>query len=107
MTEETEGQTTETEKVAREKQNGVTKPKAGTKTGRVWEIADAISAETGAPALRGPVMEKARAEGINDGTSATQYGKWCTFYNVSKADRQAVRKAGETDEGGEAEATAA
>ena len=40
-------------------QNGVTRPAAGTKTARVWEIADEISAAAGRAALREEVMAKA------------------------------------------------
>lgn len=91
-------------RVENRKSNGVTEPGAGTKTRRVWEIADAISASTGAPALRGDVMEKALGEGINKGTVATQYAKWCAFYGVAKSDRQAVRAAEQAEK---AEAKAA
>ena len=74
-------------------QNGQTRPAAGTKTARVWEIADAISAEQKRPALREEVMTQGEAEGLNRGTIATQYARWTTFHNVSKEDRTAVRTA--------------
>lgn len=76
-----------------ESQNGVSKPAAGTKTGRVWEIADAISAKLQRPALREEVMKACEDEGINRGTIATQYARWTQFYGVSKEDRQAAREA--------------
>ena len=85
--------------------NGVSKPAAGSKTRRVWDIASAISAEKQRPALRAEVMEVALAEGLNRGTVATQYGKWCTFYNVTSDARKSVRA--ENREQAEAEAKAA
>lgn len=60
-------------------QNGVVRPKAGTKTGRVWEISDAISAEGKAPAPRKDVIEACVKEEINASTAATQYGRWRKF----------------------------
>jgi hypothetical protein len=65
-------------------QNGITRPKAGTATGRVWDIADEISREAKAPAPRKGVLDKAVAEGINPATAATQYVKWCRFFGVEK-----------------------
>jgi hypothetical protein len=55
-------------------------PKSGSKTGRVWEIADAIVA-TGAnvsdlKALRKSIITACEAEGINTSTASVQYGKW-------------------------------
>ena len=92
--EATTGETKEaTPKVEREKRNNVTKPAAGTVTGRVWEVADEVSRAQGRPALRGEVMAILDAEGVSKGTIATQYGKWCTYYGVDKATRAAVREA--------------
>lgn len=59
--------------------NGVTRPADGTKTGRVWAIADELSRAAGKPIARDKVMEKAKAESINEATTATQYGKWRVF----------------------------
>lgn len=72
--------------------NGVTMPGANTKTRRVWEIADSISAEKARPALRDEVMTAGEAEGLSKGTLATQYGKWCTFYGVDRAAKADIRK---------------
>lgn len=74
-------------KPTRVKNNGVTRPE-GAKTGRVWAIADEISAAKKAPAERKEVMEKARAEGINPATVATQYGRWRKFFGLKKEARQ-------------------
>lgn len=56
------------------------KPSAKGSTGRVWEVADKVRTEMGG----GPVTKEMRtkiiaacaAVGINEGTAATQYGKW-------------------------------
>lgn len=80
-------------KVQREKRNGVTRPSPGTMTGRVWDIADEISRSTKRPALRDEVMKRGLAEGIAKGTVATQYGRWCTFYEVTAAARSSARSA--------------
>jgi hypothetical protein len=63
-------------------QNGVTRPKDGTTTGRVWAIADEISAKKGEPADRKTVIEQVVAEQINASTGATQYGKWRKFHGL-------------------------
>jgi hypothetical protein len=78
-------------------QNGVTRPKDGTTTGRVWAISDEISKKNGAPADRKTVIEQVVAEGINASTGATQYGKWRKFHGLvgEKAPGRAAPSAGE------------
>jgi hypothetical protein len=63
-------------------QNGVSRPTNGTTTGRVWEIADAVSAGKKEPADRATVLAQVVAEGINPSTGATQYGKWRKFHGL-------------------------
>lgn len=70
-------------------QNGVTRPKDGTTTGRVWAIADEISAKNGVPAERGDVIAAGKAEGINEATIATQHGKWRKFHGLKKLPKKA------------------
>jgi hypothetical protein len=65
-------------------QNGVSRPNAGTKTARVWEIADSLSKSTGKPAARKDVLEAAEKEKINASTAATQYGQWRRFNGLGK-----------------------
>lgn len=65
-------------------QNGVVRPAPNTSTGKVWEHADAISAEMKAPAPRAKVLEACEKDGINPATAATQYGRWCKFNGVAK-----------------------
>jgi hypothetical protein len=74
-------------KPAKIEQNGVVRPNTGTATGRVWEIADAMSKAAGAPAARGAVVDACVAESINPSTAATQYGKWCKFFGIKADDK--------------------
>jgi hypothetical protein len=73
-------------------QNGVTRPGPDTTTGKVWAIADSISAATAAPATREAVFEQTRAAGIVDPTAATQYGKWRKFNGVKSEPKVAAVK---------------
>ncbi len=87
----------EKEKVVRETKNGVTRPGDGTITGRIWAIADEISAAanedgTKAPAMRAPVLNAAVKEKINESTAATQYGKWRKFHGLVGSGRPAKAK---------------
>lgn len=58
------------------------RPKAGTATGQVWDIADEVYAalEAAGPidwkTLRAAVVAKAVAAGINPATVQVQFGKW-------------------------------
>lgn len=54
------------------------RPKAGTSTGRVWDIADEVSARLGLAdkVVRKEVIELCAAEGINASTASVQFGKW-------------------------------
>ena len=72
------------QKIERATANGITKPKDGSQTGKVWDIADAISAKKKAPADRAEVMEQAVAAGVNEATVATQYQRWRTFNGVQR-----------------------
>lgn len=75
--------------VAKDEMNGVTRPKSGTKTGRVWDIADAQSQELGAPAQRKGVLDAAADEGINTATAATQYGRWRKYHGLAAEVKEA------------------
>lgn len=52
------------------------RPQPGTLTGRVWEIADAITREKGRRAERREVIERYVAENGNRNTAGTQYQYW-------------------------------
>lgn len=79
-------------KVELVKQNDVAQPKPGTKTRRVWDIADEISAEKARPAIRSEVMEQCKTEGLSLGTAATQFGRWCAFHGLTPEDMKAARE---------------
>jgi hypothetical protein len=68
--------------------NGITRPNPNTKTGRVFEIADEISAAAGEPAKRGEVLKVCDEEGINKATAATQYGRWRKFNGLEGRARR-------------------
>ena len=86
------------EKPAKVEQNGVTRPKEGTKTGKVWEFADELSAAINAPAKRADVLAKANAAGINPATTTTQYGRWRKFHGLGKEVAEAAPATTETTE---------
>lgn len=57
------------------------RPKPGSSTGKVWDIADKVLADhadmgLNAKELRATVIAQCEAEGINPSTAATQFGKW-------------------------------
>lgn len=76
--------------VEKDTQNGVTRPKAGTATGKVWEHADSISKKNKAPAKRGEVIEACTADGINASTAATQYSRWRVYNGLGKEEKAAA-----------------
>lgn len=60
------------------------RPRPGTKTGRVWELADSLSAQ-GRRAGRKDVMRAFAEEGGNANTAATQYSLWRRDFDVRHA----------------------
>jgi hypothetical protein len=72
--------------------NGVVRPAAGTTTAKIWEIADSLSAASGAPAKRSDVLASAATQGINLATAATQFGKWSKFNGLTTARLAKVEK---------------
>jgi membrane protein involved in colicin uptake len=62
-------------------QNGIRRPKAGTITGKLWDLFDQLSRDTGVPATIGDAMKK--AEGTADATVRTQYARWRKFNGVT------------------------
>lgn len=71
--------------MVREKSNGVTRPSTGTATGRVWEIADALGKAKGGTPARKDVLEAGKAEGLNESTITTQYGRYLKFYGLNRS----------------------
>jgi len=71
--------------------NGVTHPKAGTTTGSVWEIANALSNQHNAHATKKQVLA-ATATTLNPATVATQYSLWKKFHGVGKPAAPKIEK---------------
>lgn len=91
-------------KPPRPEQNGIKRPSDGTQTGRVWDIADAISKQKGEPATRIEVVNACSEEEINTSTAATQYGKWRKFFGLigEKSPGRGASPASEGDASGNA-----
>ena len=66
------------------------RPRAGTRTARVWEIADEITRQKGCLAARREVRERFVAEQGNGSTANTQYQYWKAHHAVHPADRMAA-----------------
>lgn len=100
---------TKTEAPKRDKRNGQTRPAAGTKTGKIWEIADAITNETGVVATREEVLEKYKAAvpDAAEATVATQFGRWVLYNGFSEHVKQARKAAKDAKDASGAEEKAA
>lgn len=79
--------------VVKDTKNNVTRPSAGTSTGKVWEICDTIYAQATDenPITRARVIKAAEAEGVNVSTAATQYGRWRTYMSLGRETAVAVK----------------
>ena len=62
------------------------RPRPGTRTGRVWEVADELTQEKGRRASRREVVERIVAENGNPATANTQYQHWKSSYEVAVED---------------------
>ncbi len=71
-------------------QNGITRPRAGSTTGRIWDICDSLSAAAGAPAARKDIIAACEAEGMNKATITTQHARWRKFNGLVKAKVPAI-----------------
>ena len=60
------------------------RPYPGTRTGRVWEIADEVTREKGRRAKRREVIERYVAERGNRNTAGTQYQYWKKDYDAPR-----------------------
>ena len=67
----------------KDEKNGVVRPynEKGT-TGRIWALADNISAAKNRPVIRGELIKAAKAEGIPESTVSTQYYRWRRYYGL-------------------------
>lgn len=79
--------------VVKDTKNNVTRPSAGTSTGKVWEICDTLYAQATDenPITRARVIKAAEAEGVNVSTAATQYGRWRTYMSLGRETAVAVK----------------
>lgn len=69
----------------KDSKNGITRPKEGSTTRKVWDIADRLGAD------RAGVLKEAAKRNINPATATTQYGKWRKYHGME--GRTAVKKA--------------
>lgn len=61
----------------RESSGGSDRPKAGSTTGKVWDIADSLAATiSDDKSLRKSVIAECEAQGINKSTASVQFGRW-------------------------------
>jgi|TARA_R110000744_G_scaffold17537_2_gene47421 hypothetical protein len=80
--------------------NGVSRPRDGTVTSRIWIVCDELKGLCGVdenPA-RSKVMEICEAEGINKSTVATQFGKWRRFHGLTTPRAAKVAEEAGTEE---------
>ena len=64
-------------------QNGIRRPKDNTETGKVWGLADAISASLGQPTPIANLLKAGQDRGLNDSTIRTQYARWRAFHGIT------------------------
>jgi hypothetical protein len=69
--------------------NGPKRPKAGTLTGKVWDLCDALYGADPKAFTRKAVLEAGRAAGLNDATITTQYQAWKTAQKAAPQAEQA------------------
>ena len=63
-------------------QNGVRRPKDGSKCATIWGIFETASAEKGAPVAIKEVLTFAMEQGFNEATVRTQYAQWRNFHGI-------------------------
>ena len=71
--------------VKQPQQHGVTRPRPDGACGKVWAIADYLSAQKQAPVAISELIVQTQAAGLNDATTRTQYARWKTFNGVFHA----------------------
>lgn len=75
---------------APDEQNGVRRPKTQSLCGQAWAIFDQISEAQGKPAAIAEALERARAQGLNEGNVRTEFYRWRKFNGFK--DRTPRRK---------------
>ncbi len=71
-------------KVERERQNDVLLPKAGSKAGQCWIIADRLAKKAGAPPKRADVVAACIKAGLNKAGSSADYQAWRKYHGLVK-----------------------
>lgn len=85
-------------------QNGVTRPRPETKCGKVWEIADKMSAAKNGPVAIGDLLVETDKLELNQGNVRCEYAAWRKFFGVvgrvmsekqiaEKAEKEAAKAA--------------
>ncbi len=72
-------------KVERVMQNTVLLPKAGSKAGQCWTIADKLAKKAGAPPKRSDVVAACVKAGLNKAGSSADFQAWRKFHGLVKA----------------------
>lgn len=80
-------------KEKRIKKNGQTRPEPGTKTGFIWDLADALKVRLNRVPTKEEVWEQysAQVADAREATTATQFGRWIIF-NGFQAQIKAIRE---------------
>jgi hypothetical protein len=78
-----EGAPANTPRSGRPMKNGISRPGSDTKTGKVWAVADAITATKNRPATIKELMASSELRGMADATIRTQYARWRGFNGIS------------------------
>jgi len=73
----------ESAKVEKVEQNGISRPKADSETGKVWLVCDNLSASLQRVPSREEVLTASAEVGVNPATTATQYARWRKFHGVT------------------------
>lgn len=63
-------------------QNGIRRPKDGTKCGIAWQIFDEMSTAKGAAVAISEVLTRAMHEGLNEGNVRAEYSRWRRFHGI-------------------------
>ncbi len=71
------------------------RPSKGTKTERVWAIADQISAKNGYQASRAEILSACQQAGIHPGTASTQYSHWKKQYKQTHSVPSQLQTSGQ------------
>lgn len=63
-------------------QNGIRRPKSGSKCGNAWDLFDSASTAKGAPVALAEVMPTALAQGQNESNVRVEYSRWRRFHGI-------------------------